>query len=184
MRIAKSKWSVVVLGGVLIIIAAVLGTILSGQMRDRSQVDSELAAAEESLSELEGAEALSQSDVGQRVSAVLAERDSARAYLSQPTDTIVANEALFGLARQTGVIVNGISASSTLEEALGEIECSVLPMSVAVEGTVANILEFLMHLNTDLTNGVIETADVIAPRAAQEMPTASVKLAIYQYEGE
>ncbi len=184
MRMTRSKWSVIVLGGVLAIIAAALGTILSGQMRDRSQAEGELTVAEESLTELEGAVALSQqSDLGQRVAAVLAERDSARAYLAQPTDTIMVNEALFNLARQTGVTLDGISASPTIEETLGEVECSALPLSIAVQGTLANILDFLTHLNADLTNGGIETADVTAPRA-QGIPTASIELVIYQYEGE
>ncbi len=184
MRIAKQRWPVIILGGVLVTIAAILGTMLSGQMRDRSQIDGELGVAEESLRELEGAEALSQqSDMGQRVSAVLAERDSAKAHLSQPADTILANESLFDLARQAGVTLEGISASAIIEGALGDVECSVLPMTVVVEGTIANILDFLARLNTDLTNGVVRAADVTAPRT-QGIPTASVELVIYQYEGE
>ncbi len=69
---------------------------------------------------------------------------------------------------------------------LAGVPCLTTPVSVSVEGDLPDVLDFVTSLNTSVTNGLVKSADVTAPDIAEsdEMPTASIELIIYTYEGE
>ena len=68
----------------------------------------------------------------------------------------------------------------------GRVKADVYGRTVIVEGELPQLLNFVMTLNTDVTNGVVSSARISVPveTEEQELPKADVKMAIYYYEDE
>jgi len=186
LRSKKTRWPVVIVGVVLAAILGSLGTVQARQSAERSRLDAELAVAEESLRSAQlvqtGAE---QSERKERLSTVSADLEDARAQLSEQTDSIIANEVLFNIARLCGVTLTEITVSPVTEEDLEQVPCSLLPVSVKATGNMAALVNFIMTLNTTVTNGVVRSARATAPDSTtSEPPSAQVRLVIYSYQGE
>ena len=187
MRVLKAKWPLVIIGGLLLVTVAGLGTVQARQSGQRGRLGNELAVAEEGLRQYELEQASSQSgEMKSRLSNVLTYRDTAIEDLSQYMGTITANETLFGIARECNVTITAITILNEYGVDLAGVPCLTTPVSVSVEGDLPDVLDFVTSLNTSVTNGLVKSADVTAPDIAEsdEMPTASIELIIYTYEGE
>jgi hypothetical protein len=173
-----------------VVLAAILGSlgvVQARQATEKNRLDSELALVEENLGDTELDQAGSQQEETQSLlSGTSADLDTARARLSQSTDSIEAHDTLFNIARTCSVQVNNITIAPLSSENLVDIPCTILSLTVIVEGEVPQLLNFIMTLNTDVTNGVVSSARISVPveTGEQELPKADVKMAIYYYEDE
>ena len=180
----KTRWIVVIVGVVLAAILGSLGSVQAQQVAEKSRLEEELALAEEALN---GAQ--QKTDSAEAMTSLLSETSldlsNARTQLSRHTDSIIANETLFNLARACGVEVTEITVSPVSDEDLAEVTCSGLPVQVTVEGDTPALIDFIMTLNTTVPNGLVRSAKVTVPAVlVEQSPRADVRLLIFSYEGE
>ncbi|HEY32410.1 MAG TPA: hypothetical protein G4O10_04830 [Dehalococcoidia bacterium] len=181
MQQIKKRWLVWGTSILLVAIVIALGIIQIRQMGQRSSLSDELDTAELILSVLE----TEQSSSGQDDTETQAgDVDAAEAELSQPADSILANESLFGIANVSSVTLTTITVSPMSSDTLAALSCSLLPINVVAEGDVPDLLDFVTRLNNDLTNGLVRSAILNIPEATAEgVPSVDIELVIYTYQG-
>jgi len=163
-----------------------LSVVQAQQAGERNRLGKELDMAEQVLSALETEQASSwEEEKEMRLSGARADLDTARAELSRPADSIIANEALFEIARISAVTLTEITAFPPSNDDLAGLTCSALPFTVTAEGGMSELLDFTARLNTDLVNGIVRSATLTVP----ERPTGgdssvNIQLIIYTYQGE
>ena len=185
MHIKKTRWPVVIVGVVLAAILGSLGSVQAQQLAEKGRLGEELALAEQVLNGDQQKQADSEEDMTVLLSETSLDLTNAKAQLSRSTDSIIANETLFNIARACGVEVTEITVSPVTDEDLAEVTCSVLPVQVAVKGDMPQLVNFIMTLNTSVANGLVRSASASVPATeTEEIPRADVRLVIYSYEGE
>lgn len=181
----RTRWPVVIAAVLLAAILGGLGTVQARQAGEKSRLGDELALVEEGLSGSQRGQAgSSQGEMESRLSETTADLSTAKGQLSRSTDSIIANETLFDLAGLCGVVVTKIRVSPFTAEDLAEVPCSILPVTVTVEGEMPQLIDFIMTLNTSVTNGLVRSASASISVSAEASPSADVRLVIYSYRGE
>lgn len=186
MHVKKTRWPIVIAGVVLAVVLSSLGVVQAQQATEKNRLDSEISLVEESIGDFQPVKSDStQENMKSRLDDTYADLDVAKEYLSRSTDSIETNETLFNIAADCGVLVTNITISPISSEDMEDITCTILPFSVIVEGETPQLLDFIMTLNTDATNGVVKSARISVPADGTEVsPWADVKMIIYYYEGE
>ncbi len=185
MRLNK-KWLTygVIIG--LVAALATLGIVQAQQMGEKSNLSEELDTASHNLSMLEAGQSSSwQDETGTQTDGTQTNFDTAKTILSQPVDSIIANESLFNIAAASSVTLTSITVSPLSDDALTELPCSRLPLNITAEGNVTALLDFISRLNTDLTNGLVRSAILSIPETpAEGEALVDIELIIYTYQGE
>ncbi len=182
----KGRRQFLVNASLLVVILAALGIFQVSQTQERSQLEAELTAAEKNLADLQSDESqLELENMREQLARALAFFESARADLARPLDSIEANEAIFRIAAETGVLIMDIATASDYAGELDEVTVQVLPLTVEADGSAAQLLAFITALNNDIPNGLVGAATLMVPELASGLgPSAAVEVAIYQYRGE
>ena len=183
----KTRWPIVITGVVLAAILGSLSVVQARQSTEKNRLDSEMALMEQNLGDTQLEQAGSQrGETQSRLSGTSADLHAARELLSQSTDSIEAHDTLFNIAGTCSVQVNNIIIAPLSSEDLVDIPCTILSFTVIVEGELPQLLNFVMTLNTDVTNGVVSSARISVPLETeeQELPKADVRMVIYYYEDE
>lgn len=185
MRLNK-KWLTygVIIG--LVATLTTLGIVQAQQMSEKSSLSDELGTAEQNLSMLEAAQSsFWQDEMDTQMDGAQPDFNTAEAQLSQPVDSIIANESLFNIAAVSSVTLTWITVSPLSDDALAELPCSYLPLNISAEGSVTALLDFISRLNTDLTNGLVRSAILSIPETpAEGEASVDIELIIYTYQGE
>lgn len=185
MRLNK-KW--LVYSGIIGIVAVFvgLGIVQVRQMSEKSSLSDELDLAEQNLSILEAAQSsFGQDGTDTQMGEAQTNFDIAKTQLSEPIDSIIANESLFNIAAASSVTLTSISVSPLYDEALAELPCSYLPLNVSAEGNETALLDFISRLNTELANGLVRSATLdISETSAESESIVDIELIIYTYQGE
>ena len=185
MKISKTSWLLIAIG-VFIITMVSLGAVRYQQVNQQNQMNEELALAEMKLNEFQ-LEQLSdrQGELEEQLSQTISQLGAAKAILSQPNGSIAASGILFDIAEAYGVEVTEISSPGPTNDELEGIACSVLPLAARVEGNVPALINFITRLNSDLTTGVVKSAEISIPEATgEEESSANIQLVIYSYQGD
>jgi hypothetical protein len=165
----------------LLVIIIVLGIVQARQAGQRSSLSEDLEIAEQVLSALESEQSSSGQD---ETGTQQGDAGIAKAELSQPADSIMANEDLFYIADASSVTLTTITVSSLSNDTLAELPCLSLPLSIVAEGDEGDLLDFITRLNTELTNGLVRSATITIPaETAGSQPTVNIELVIYTYQG-
>jgi len=157
------------------------------QTTEKNRLASEIASTEEGLEEFLPSQGIYPMDEMEgSLSEATTALDEVKAQLSESTDSIEADYILFRIAATCSVQVNDITIAPLSSENLVDIPCTILSLTVIVEGELPQLLDFVMTLNTDVTNGVVNSARISIPleTGEQELPKANVKMVIYYYEDE
>ena len=191
MHLKMTRWPVVITSVVLAAILGSLGMVQAQQATEKSLLDSELASVEQSLDEYRPKQgSSSQEEMEERLSEATAALDEVKAQLSESTDSIEADDTLFDIAALSGVQITQIDIAPLSSEDLVDLPCTILSLTVIVEGEIPQLLDFVMTLNTDVTNGVVNSARISVPiesdliETEDQAPKADVKMVIYYYEDE
>jgi len=179
LQLIKKKWVVWGASILLSVIIIALGVIQVRQMGQRDSLSEDLEIAERLLSALETETSSSeQSDNATQP----VDMDTAEEELSQPADSILANEAIFSIANISSVTLTSITVLPLSDDSLGTLSCFSLPLNVAAEGDVPYLIDFINRLNTDLTNGLVRSASLSIPETPTEgEASANIELVIYTY---
>ena len=182
----KKKW--LVYGGIIGIVATLisLGVVQANQMSEKNSLNDELDMAAQNLSALEAAQSsLGQNGLDTQEDEAQTNYSIARARLSEPIDSIIANESLFNIAAASSVTLTSISVSPLNDDILAELSCFCLPLNVTAEGSETVLLDFISRLNIDLTNCLVRSATLSNPEMpAEGESTVDIELIIYTYQGE
>jgi hypothetical protein len=171
--------------GIFIIAIIGLGVIRSQQVNQQNQLNEKLTATELKLNGFQ-IEQLShqQEELEEQLNQTLAQSETARNILSQPTGSIATSSLMFDIAEANNVEITEINSSGLTSGELAGIACSSLPVTASVAGNVTDLVNFVARLNGDLENGVINSVEISVPEAADEEASASIQLVIYAYQGE
>ena len=183
MKLSKTSWLLITIG-VFVIVLVGLGVIRSQQVNQQNQLNEELNTAELKLNGLQ-TEPLSQrrAELEQQLSQITSQSETARTALSQPLGSIDVSDFLFDIAEANSVNITVLKSSGLASTELAGITCTVLPLSASVEGNLADLASFITQLNEDLANSVIGSVSINVPEASEEIPSASIQLVIYTYQG-
>ncbi len=166
MKITKTSWLILALG-IFVITFASLGAARSQKLNEGQQISEELAMAEMRLSKLDLTELTAKQDgLQEQIKQAAQQRETAKATLSQRNDSITISDSVFSIARTSGVVVTQIGSSSLTRSKLDKLSCLSLPLTVSVQGEVPNLIDFIMSLNNDLLTGIVKSAQITIPKAA------------------
>ena len=185
MKLSKTSWLLLTLG-IFVIALAGLGTVYYQQVNQQDRLNEELASAQLKLKGIK-LEQLSnqQGELENRLSQTISQPETAKTVLSQPTGSIATSSILFDTAAAYGVEVTEISSPGLTSGDLEGITCSILPLTVRVEGDVSDLVSFLTKLNDKLTTGIVKSVAIIIPETTSEEKTsANIQLVIYTYQGD
>jgi len=184
LKLSKTSYLVIVLG-VVACVFVFLWVMRGKQVQEQERLNDELSVAMMILDKIKSDEGLSQQEgLETQISQVLSQLETAKATLSQSTNSIAVSGTLFDIAGVAGVEITNISSSPHSAGDWEGVAFSVLPVTVTVEGDVPGILSFISSLNSDLNAAVINSAVITIPEAtSEEKPSASIQLSIYTYQG-
>ncbi len=200
MKLGKTSWLILTLG--IIIVAFVsLGIARSQQIQEQKQLDEKLSVAELRLDQLQLKQLYAQkNELEGRLSETTIQLEAAKNALRQSIESIEVTDSLFEIAEACGVEIAEISSSELGSDTLGEITCSVIRLTLSVEGDVPNLILFIIKLNNGFTTGVVRSVEINIQEEADEeadeetegeqfeeeikKPSANIRLVIYTYQGD
>lgn len=185
MKLGKTSWSVLAVG-IVVIMAGTLGMARSQQVSEQNQQKEELAVAQLRLDRFQVRQLYAQEDeLKERLNIATSQLEAAKDDLRQSTDSIELTPSLFELAEACSVEITAISSSRVASDELESITWSVVRLTFTAEGSLPNLIAFIISLNNDFTTGVVESTDIAIPGATGEgTPSANIRLVIYGYRGD
>jgi len=178
LKLSKTSWLFLAIGGFIILFAS-LGAVYSQQVHQQNQLNEELTLAEMKLNGF-------QPEVLEiRLSQTLSQLEPSRATLSQPIGSIATSSTLFDVAEAYGVEVTEISSSGLTSAKLEGIPCSVLTLTVRIEGDVPALVNFITNLNSYFRTGVVQSVAISIPEMTSgQESSANIRLVVYTYQGD
>ncbi len=185
MKLSKKSWLILIVG-IAIAIFAGLWLARGQQVDEQEQLREELSIVVMRLNGLQGEEiSAQQAQLERQLSQTISQLETAKAVLSQSTGSITVSGTLFDIAEATGVEITEISSSGLSSDSLEGITCSVLPLTITVEGDVADIISFVGSLNHDFKTGIVKSVEISIPETtSEETVSANIQLRIYTYQGD
>lgn len=184
MKLGKTS-VLLIIAGVIIIAFASLGIARVQRLNEQEQVDEELSLATLRLERFQIEYLHSQQEeLEKQLGQASSELETVRVTLSQVIGSIGASDALFNIARTCGVEVTELTSSNPVEGKLQETPCYILAVNVTVEGSLPNLVNFIIRVNNDFVIGTVQSAQIVVCESAPEMPSAEISLLIYTYRGD
>ena len=185
MKLSKTSWLILTIGVFLVTLAS-LGLTRSQQLHEQDQLNQELSVDKMRVDNFQFEQlSYQQEELKKQLNETISQLKAARAMLSQPNESIIISDTLFEIARACDVEVIEVSSSVRTSRDLEGVTCSVLPLTMRVEGEVPNLINFVTRLNGDLTIGVVKSAEITIPEAIDEdKPSANIQLVVYSYQGD
>ena len=185
MKLSK-KSGFILVAGIAIAIFAGLWLARSQQADEQEQLREELSIATMRLNGFQSDELSSQrGELERQLSQTISQLETAKATLSQSAGSIAVSGTLFDIAEATGVEITAISSSQLSSDSLEGLTCSVLPLSITVEGDVPDIISFVGSLNHDFTTGLVKLVQISIPETTcEETVSANIHLQVYTFQGD
>ncbi len=174
--------------GILVVFGASLGTLYTQDTEAQSQLSQELDAVQMRLKKLSPEEfSFQRRELEWRVAQIEVQVDSAKERLRRSVDNIEATETLLQVAANNGVGVVSISSPGLSSESLGAGTYSVLLLTVVVQGSVPNLVNFVAEVGRQFSTSMVDSAEITVPAVmggGSSPPTATVDLRVYSYQGD
>ena len=186
MKLSK-KSGFILAAGIAIAIFAGLWLARDQQAHEQEQLREDLSIAAMRLENSQNNDEISaqQVQLEEQLSQTISQLETAKAALSQSAGSIRVSGTLFDIAEATGVEITEISSSQLSGDSLEGLTCSVLPLSVTVEGDVPDIISFVGRLNSDFNTGLVKLVEISIPETTcEEAASANIQLHIYNFQGD
>lgn len=186
MKLSKKSWLILIVG-IAIAIFAGLWLARGQQVDEQEQLREELSIVAMRLENSQNNEEISaqQAQLERQLSQTISQLETAKAALSQSAGSIRVSGTLFDIAEATGVEITEISSSGLSSDSLEGINFLALPLTITVEGDVADIISFVGSLNHDFTTGIVKSVEISIPETtSEETVSANIQLRIYTYQGD
>ena len=187
MKLSKTAL-IVLVGGIFIILVAILGMTYSQQGQEQSRLNQELSLAQLRLEEYASEQLSSQQEeLESRLTRLEARLRIVKAGLYQSIQNIEATETLYEVAEAYDVEIVEVSSPGLANEELEGITYSFLALTVTVEGDEeADLIDFIDAWTKEYPTGVVESVEITVPlpEEEEELPSADIRLLIYTYEGD
>jgi hypothetical protein len=187
LKLSRTSW-IIISAGVFVVILAGLGLTYSQQAKEKSQLSDDLSISEMRLDKLQFS-AMQQDldELQEQIDENVIRMSEDKDRLRQPIESIDVTDEFFLIASYCDVMVMNISSSKLAEDSLKGIPCSTIALSSSVNGTVTDLINFVISLNNDYSAGVVESAQITIPEASANISTtatANIRMTIYSYEGD
>jgi hypothetical protein len=172
--------------GVYIIAAASIGMITFQRLDEESKVKEELAVAQGSLSRASPERVSSQrSELEDKLAQTTQQYEAVKALMSQQIGNVRASSIVFDIAKSSNVEITALSSPSAWIDTLQNVNCSVLSLTLAVEGDIRDLVRFITTLNSYIPTGFIKSIVMSIPEpGSEEESSADILLLIYTYQGD
>jgi len=183
LKLSKTSWLILAVG-VFIVALAFLGITRSQQAQEQSRLDDELEMSQMSLanmqiSDLQAELAALEQDAAQEQAGLNAAVNS----LDETVVSVDVTDEFFSIASTCGVVVINISTSPISPNIYEGLGLSATSISAALEGELANLIDFVEALHSGFSTGQIKMAQIeIPPSSSNETASASIMMTIYSYE--
>ena len=194
MKISKITVIFLVIG-IFVILFACMGMAYTQQDREQSQLNEEISLAQLRLNKYPVEELAAQKqEAEKRLVQAESQLGIAKASLYQSIESIEASNLLFDLAQDCQVEVTQISSPGITTKAREEVNLSALSLMVTIEGDVLNFTNFIYKWTQEYPTGIVESVEIKVPEPPdekevteeeeEEIPSATIKLLIHNYEGD
>jgi len=183
MKLSKKSWLFIALGIFLIALVG-LWMVYSQQSGIQNQLNEELALVKSRLGSIH-IESLAEERIvlEQQLDETLAQSEVAREKLSQPMNSIIINDILFGTAAVHSVNITEISAPVASEVVLDGVSCLTFPLTARVEGELDNLISFITELNGDFATATVKSVNIDIPQSGGDRKSSvSLQMVFYTYK--
>jgi len=194
MRLSRTAW--LILGiGVLVIALGTLYMVYSRQVSEQQELAASLSQAQARLPKVISDRQAAEAELAQgqdKLAQATSLLDKSQAQFPKSAGSIEYDEAFFEIAFACDLEVMSLTASEPSDKKVKDIDItfSVFSFEVEVRGEVADILDFVSDIATSphFTGATVEVVniEIKEPAAAgkTELPTATISLVGYNYEGK
>lgn len=180
-NLSKTSW-IILSVGVFVVVLAGLGVTYSQQIKEKNELQGELAVTDLRLEKLNIVELQQQeSQLLEEIEAETTELESALARIHQNIESIDVTNTCYLLASQNGVEVIGIGSTETESAEIEDLGLSKITLNISVSGPLPDIMDYITDLNDEFITGHVVSVQMSFNEAP---PHASIQLNIYSYEGD
>ncbi len=183
-RISKTVWVLVAIG-VFLLIFIPLGMAYRNQVDEQDNLLGQLNTTRQASAKIPINELKAKEDSLKTQIVTLNDKVStALTKLDKPTNDIIATDDLFDLAGATKVEIVQLTSAGTGKQNIENLNCTVLPLTMRIEGDVARIIDFILELSNTFTTGVVGSVDISVPTDNTTIGSAGVTFTINSYGGK
>ena len=198
MKLSKTSWIILTIG-VLVVAFGTLGIARAQQVQEQEQLNEELSVAEMRLSKVQLKELRSQkSELEVQLDQTASQLEAAKDSLRQSIESIEVTDSVFEIAEACGVEIIDVSSSELDNDNLEGIDCSIIRLTMSVEGDVPNLISFVTKLNNDFITGIVRSVQMDTQEAYEEVegeaggeqaeeekkPSVNIQMIVYSYRVE
>jgi hypothetical protein len=186
LKLSRTSW-MIISAGVFIVILAGLGLTYSQQSKEKTELSDTLSITEKRLDKFQITTMRQDLDeLQEQIDENLIRLSEDKDRLRQPIESVDVTDEFFLIASYCNVMVMNISSSDIAKDSLEGIPCSTISLNSSVNGTVSDLINFVISLNNDYSAGVVESAQISIPESSANTSvtaTAGIRMIIYSYEG-
>lgn len=174
MKLSKTSW-LILSAGVFVVVLVGLGLTRSQQLKEQTKVTEELSVSAARLENLQTAELRQQMEgLQSKLEENAGQMKTAQDRLRQTVVSVDVIDEFYGIADFNNVLVKGISNSKISQTKYGEVKYDTTSISATIEGTQADIINFVISLNKGFTTGFVENVSLSIAGEALEAPLPEV----------
>ena len=181
----RKRTLLITIVGIFVIVLISLGMLRSQQVSEQNQLNEQLTLIQSRLGVIKLEQLSSrQAELEGQLRQATSQFEVIKTVLSQPVGSIAATSILFDIAKAHGLEVTEVTSPGPTSDSLEGITCSVLSLTVKVEGNVPNLVSFVTELNSYFTTGVVKSITITIPeKTSEEKASADIQLVVYTYQG-
>ncbi|MBA7564673.1 hypothetical protein ES708_06340 [subsurface metagenome] len=151
--------------GIFFVLAVSLGVAYSQANSERSQVEQELSLAQLRLDNYPSPQGLSLQleDLESKLTEAEIQLSDTKSHLDQSIESIEAVDTLYKVAEPYDVEITEISSPPLSSRTPEGVACTVLLLTVRIEGEVSDIIGYVRKLSLEFPTGVVESVAINVP---------------------
>ena len=183
MKLSKKSCVFISIGMFLIGLIG-LWTVYSQQSGIEKQLKDELTLVNSKLSATQLEQVANKpAELELQLEKTLAQSKTARETLSQPMNSIIISDILFGTAEANSVNITSISSAAANQVTIEGVPCLALPVNASVEGELHQLVDFVTELNSNYATTEVNSFSVQIPYSADNTTlSANIQMVVYAHK--